>query len=47
MRRPEEIEGRLAAKDVKTKGSRRRVVRSAFTMDALAEHRKGMVAEGH
>jgi integrase len=43
----EEYKGRLEPKDVKTKGRRRRVVLSAFTLDALAEHRKDMLAEGH
>jgi integrase len=47
VRSLEEYKGRLELKDVKTKGSRRRVVLSAFSLDALAEHRKAMLAEGH
>jgi integrase len=47
VRSLEEYKGRLELKDVKTKGSRRRVVLSAFTLDALADHRKAMLAEGH
>jgi integrase len=47
VRSLEEYKGRLGLKDVKTKGSRRRVALSAFTLDALAEHRKAMLAEGH
>jgi integrase len=43
----EETKGKLLLKDVKTKKSRRRVALSAFTMEALAEHRKRMLAEGH
>jgi integrase len=47
VRSLEEYKGRLELKDVKTKGSRRRVVLSPFTMDALAEHRKAVLTEGH
>jgi integrase len=43
----EETEGRLELKDVKTKKSRRRVPLSPFAMEALAEHRKAMLAEGN
>ena len=43
----EETKGKLLLKDVKTKKSRRRVALSTFTMEALAEHRKRMLAEGH
>jgi integrase len=53
VRSVEEKKGRLGPgeealryKDVKTKKSRRRVALSAFTMGALAEHRKSMLAEG-
>jgi integrase len=47
VRSLEEIKGKLRVKDVKTKGSRRRVALSPFTMDALNEHRRAMLAEGH
>jgi integrase len=43
----EETKGKLLLKDVKSKKSRRRVALSAFTMEALAEHRGTMLAEGH
>ena len=43
----EETRGRFALKDLKTKKSRRRVALSAFAMEALAEHRKAMLAEGN
>jgi integrase len=47
VRSLEESKGKLRIKDVKTTGSRRRVALSAFSMSALAEHRKAMLAEGH
>lgn len=37
----------LRTKELKTKKSRRRVALTSFTMDALAEHRKAMLAEGN
>jgi integrase len=43
----EETRGQLELKDVKTKKSRRRVPLSAFAMEALADHRKAMLAEGN
>jgi integrase len=43
----EETKGQLLVKDVKTRKSRRRVPLSGFTMEALAGHRKAMLAEGH
>jgi integrase len=43
----EETKGKLLLKDVKTAKSRRRVTLSAFAMNALAEHRKAMLAEGN
>jgi integrase len=42
----EETKGKLKVKDVKTTKSRRRIVMGKFTMEALAEHRKLMLAEG-
>jgi integrase len=47
VRTLEETKGHLALKDLKTKKSRRRVPLSAYTVQALAEHRKAMLAEGH
>jgi integrase len=47
LRTLEETKGKLALKDLKTKKSRRRVALSPFTMEALAEHRKAMLAEGN
>jgi integrase len=43
----EETRGALKLKELKTKKSRRRVVLTAYTMTALAEHRKAMLAEGN
>jgi integrase len=43
----EEVKGHLSLKEVKTKKSRRRIALSAFTMEALAEHRQRMLAEGN
>jgi integrase len=43
----EEIKGCFELRDVKTAKSRRRVPLSTFTMQALQEHRKAMLAEGH
>lgn len=43
----EETKGALLVKEVKTKKSRRRIALSAFTMEALAAHRKAMLAEGN
>lgn len=43
----EETASTLRVKDTKTKKSRRRIALSAFTMTALADHRKAMLAEGH
>lgn len=42
----EEIQGRHRLKEPKT-GNGRRIDVSSFTMDALANHRKAMLAEGH
>jgi integrase len=47
VRALEEAQGTLKLKELKTKKSRRRVALSPFTMDALAEHRKAMLAEGN
>jgi integrase len=47
LRTLEEAGGSLAIKELKTKKSKRRIVLSAFAMEALAEHRKAMLAEGH
>jgi integrase len=47
IRSLEEISGRLRVKDLKTKKSRRRVALASFSMEALAEHRKRMLAEGN
>jgi integrase len=46
VRALEETKGNLSLKELKTAKSRRRVKLSAFTMEALAEHRKAMLAEG-
>lgn len=43
----EEVKGNLRIKDTKTGAGRRRVDLSPFTLDALHEHRKRMVADGH
>jgi integrase len=43
----EEVKGKLRTKDTKTKKSRRRVVLSSVALEALHEHRKRMLAEGH
>jgi integrase len=42
----EEVNGTLALKPPKTKQSRRTVTLTAFTLAALSEHRKAMLAEG-
>jgi len=39
--------GQLEAKDVKTQKGRRQIRLSAFTLAALQDHRKKMLAEGH
>lgn len=43
----EEVKGNLRLKDTKTGAGRRRVDLSQFTLDALHDHRKRMLAEGH
>jgi integrase len=43
----EEISGKLRIKEVKTAKGRRRIDLSRDTLDALAEHRRAMLAEGH
>lgn len=43
----EETAGKHKLKELKTKKSRRRIVLSSFTMDAMTEHRKQMLAEGN
>jgi integrase len=43
----EEVKGKLRLKDLKTKKSRRRVTLSTVALEALNEHRKQMLAEGH
>jgi integrase len=43
----EEISGALRVKATKTAKSRRRIDLSVGTAEALAEHRKAMLAEGH
>lgn len=43
----EEIKGRFNLRDVKTAKSRRRVHLSGFAVEALATHRKAMLAEGN
>jgi integrase len=43
----EELKGQLRLKEPKTRKGRRKVVLTAGTMDALAEHRKRMLAEGN
>jgi integrase len=43
----EEIDGRLRIKEVKTPKGRRRIDLAPFTLAALNEHRKAMLAEGH
>jgi integrase len=47
QRNLEEIKGHLRLKETKTARSRRRIPVSRFTLDALHEHRKLMLAEGH
>jgi integrase len=47
VRALEEAKGVLTLKDLKTRKSRRRVALSAFTMGALAGHRRAMLAEGN
>lgn len=42
-----EVNGKLALKEPKTKKSRRRVALPAIAVDALHEHRKLMLSEGH
>jgi integrase len=42
-----ENNGKIELKEVKTKKSRRRVALSTFALEALAEHRRKMLAEGH
>jgi integrase len=42
----EEAKGKHQLKELKTEESRRRIIISAFALDALAEHRKRMLAEG-
>jgi integrase len=42
----EEVGGDLALKEPKTAQSRRTIVLSAFTLAALQEHRKALLAEG-
>jgi integrase len=46
MRNLEETAGKLKVKDLKTKKSRRRVTLTGFTMDAIQDHRKAMLAAG-
>jgi integrase len=43
----EEVSGSLALKAPKTKASEQTVKLSAATVEALTEHRKAMLAEGH
>jgi integrase len=43
----EEVRGHLRLKEVKTAQARRRIHLSRFAQDALHEHRKRMLAEGH
>jgi integrase len=43
----EELNGRHVLKDTKTKKGRRRIILSAYTLAALNDHRKRMLAEGH
>ncbi len=47
VRALEEVKGTLNLKELKTKKARRRVAISTFALDALAEHRKRMLAEGN
>lgn len=42
----EEAKGRHQLKELKTEKSRRRIIIGAYALDALAEHRKRMLAEG-
>lgn len=46
VRALEEYKGQLALKDLKTKKSRRRIALTKFTMAALAEQRKALLAAG-
>jgi integrase len=43
----EEISGRMRPKETKSARGRRQINLSRFTLDALHEHRKAMLAEGH
>jgi integrase len=43
----EEIDDSIRLKEPKTKKSRRKIPVTRFTLDALQEHRKNMLAEGH
>lgn len=43
----EDIDGHIRVKEPKTRKSRRRVDLPQFAVDALHEHRKAMLAEGH
>ena len=43
----EEIDGKHRVKDVKTAKGRRRIALPTFAVDALSEHRRAMLAEGH
>jgi integrase len=43
----EELQGRLTLKEPKSPRARRRIDLPKFTVDALHEHRKRMLAEGH
>lgn len=47
VRALEELKGKLALKELKTKKSRRRVALTAFAVEALADHSKAMLAEGN
>src|SRR5262249_31434983 len=47
LRTLDEVRGHPKLKELKTKKSRRRVVLTGFTMEALADHRKAMLKEGH
>ena len=43
----EEVRGKMQLREPKTEKSRRRIELPAFVVDALHEHRKRMLAEGH
>jgi integrase len=47
VRQLEEVKGTLQLKELKTKKSKRRVALTSFTMEALEQHRKAMLAEGN